>query len=40
MALKKEQELEQERIRNEHNKKVKRLIGEKVEFKRAAGFKR
>ena len=32
--------MELERIRNEHNKKVKRLIKEKVEFKKARGFKR
>lgn len=29
-----------ERIRNEHNKKVRKIINEKVEFKKARGFKR
>lgn len=32
--------MEAERVRREHNKKVKKLITEKVEFKKAKGFKR
>ena len=40
MADEKEHALELERIRNEHNKKVKKLVNEKVEFKRKKGFKR
>mmetsp|Transcript_13179 Transcript_13179/g.17911 ORF Transcript_13179/g.17911 Transcript_13179/m.17911 type:complete len:203 (+) Transcript_13179:1587-2195(+) len=37
---KKEHELELERIRTEHNRKVRKLVGEKVEFARSRAFKR
>ena len=36
----KEAELEKARIRAEHNKKVKKLIGDKVDFKKGKVFKR
>ena len=39
-ADQKEHELELERIKNEHNKKVKRMVRNKIEFKKAKGFRR
>ena len=39
-ADRKEHELELERIRTEHNRKVRRLITEKVEFQKKRAFKR
>ena len=39
-ADKKEHDLELERIKNEHNKKVKKLVREKVEFRKSKGFRR
>ena len=39
-ADQKEHDLELERIKNEHNKKVKRLTREKVDFKKSKGFRR
>ena len=39
-ADRKEHELELERIRTEHNRKVKKIINEKVEFPKAKAFKR
>ena len=39
-AEKKEAQLEKERIKREHNKKTKRMIRSKIEFKKAKGFKR
>ena len=39
-AEKKEHDLELELIKNDHNKKVKKLINDKVEFKKQKGFKR
>lgn len=40
MADQKEKDLEKERILREHDRKVKKLIREKVEFKKVKGFKR
>ena len=40
LADQKEHQLELERIRNVHNKKVKQIIRDKVEFKKQKGFKR
>lgn len=39
-ADRKEHELELERIRTEHNRKVRRIIGEKVDFNKHRAFKR
>ena len=39
-ADQKEHELELERIKNEHNKKVKRLVRNKIDFKKNKGFRR
>ena len=36
----KEQDLELARVKLEHNKKVKRLVREKVDFKKHKGFRR
>jgi len=39
-ADQKEHNLELERIKNEHNKKVKKMVREKVEFKKQKVFRR
>ena len=36
----KEHQLELKRVRDEHNRKVRRLVREKIDFKKSKGFKR